>query len=501
MFTALSVRDACTTRRTLLSWAGGACVLLAAMAGCRTARDNQVDLMERELRTQEDYIYELEDYVVEYSEKLRQCRCSQPMTVVSKSSQPKSVLKKPKAAKADVGRSQPLRLDEEPLFEPGEEMPDQRPRGRRTSPRETQPPLTPTDETFPEDLDVPGLDIGEPVSRTQSDSRVQAAAYNEPAYSDPAYSDPAYSDPAYSDNDALVATDDELLMIPQPLADDGSVLPPIDAEPLLEDDLVEMAEHRAPTRGRALRTPERAVVTHLFRNQPGDESPSSLLAVVEALDANDEPVEVDGEVSLMVMTADAKKPFRLKRWDFVPEDAAAAWQSSHLGDGLHLELPLGETELPAAPLELWVRIVNADGSKLLTQLPFERQLLAALEVETGARELAPARGKIAQQQSQRSARQSEGRLLTAEEPVPDEGASGWKPSHEHSDLVAGGSASTTANPSGWTAQPPGGRFPDLAPVVEQPAVGRQPVWTAGRVDTTPLGTSRRGSQPEWSPFR
>ncbi len=480
MFTALSVRDACATRRTLLSWVGGACVLLAAMAGCRTARDNQVDILERELRTQEDYIYELEDYVVEYSEKLRQCRCSQPMTVVSKSSQPKSVVKKSKAADADMGRSQPLRVDEEPLFEPGDEMPDQRPRTRRTSPRDTQPPVTPTDETSPEDFDVPDLQIGEPVSRRESDSRVQAAAYTK--------------------SDDFVATEDELLMIPQPLADDGSVFPPIDAEPPLEDDMVEMAEHRAPVRAKALRAPERAVVTHLFRNEPGDESPASLLAVVEALDANDEPVEVDGEVSLMVMTADAKKPLRLKRWDFVPEDAAAAWQSSHLGDGLHLELPLGETELPAVPLELWVRIVNADGSKLLTQLPFERQLLAALEVETGARELAPAGGEsIAQQETQRSPRRSEGRLLAAEEPVPDEQGSGWKPSLERSDIVAEGSASTIAKPNGWTAQPPGGRFPELQPAAEN--AKKQPIWMAGRVEPTPPVPTQRGTHPQWSPFR
>ena len=330
MFTVLPATHAPTTRRAPLAWACGACVLLAAAGGCRTARDNQVDLLERELRTQEDYIYELEDYVVQYSDKLRQCRCSQPMTVVTKSSQPKSVVKKPKPAAADLERSQSLRFDEEPLIELEDDLPvpsePARPRARRTSPPVTEPPVTTPAEASPENFEVPDLDIGEPVGRVQSDPSVQTADYSE--------------------SDALVATEDELLMIPNPVADDGTALPPMDEEPLLEDEMVVTAEHQAETRAVAQRTPERIVVTHLFRNEPGDESPSSLLAVVEAIDANDEPVEVDGEVSLMVMTADAKKPLRLKRWDFDPEDAASAWQSSHLGDGLHLELPLGETELP-----------------------------------------------------------------------------------------------------------------------------------------------------------
>ena len=61
---------------------------------------------------------------------------------------------------------------------------------------------------------------------------------------------------------------------------------------------------------------------------------------------------------------------RVDRWDFTAEETQAAWQSSQLGDGLHLELPLGETVLPEGPLELWVRLVNAEGKKLLTRLPF-----------------------------------------------------------------------------------------------------------------------------------
>ncbi|HYO24636.1 MAG TPA: hypothetical protein VEQ85_06760, partial [Lacipirellulaceae bacterium] len=54
--------------------------MAAALSGCRAVDNAQVDVIERELRQQEDYIYELEDYLMEYSEKLRECRaCQTPL--------------------------------------------------------------------------------------------------------------------------------------------------------------------------------------------------------------------------------------------------------------------------------------------------------------------------------------------------------------------------------------------------------------------------------------
>src|SRR5690606_17687277 len=98
-----------------------------------------------------------------------------------------------------------------------------------------------------------------------------------------------------------------------------------------------------PTR---TREPEQLVITHVFRDSQGSETPASLLSVVEARDASNEPADFNGKVSLMVMTMVDEKPRRVRRWDFTAEETSAAWQSSNLGDGLHLELPLEETELP-----------------------------------------------------------------------------------------------------------------------------------------------------------
>jgi hypothetical protein len=49
-----------------------------------------------------------------------------------------------------------------------------------------------------------------------------------------------------------------------------------------------------------------------------------------------------------------------------------------LGDGLHLELPLAKSQLPEGELELWARVVAADGRKLLTQIPLEPTQLASM---------------------------------------------------------------------------------------------------------------------------
>ncbi|MCH8840021.1 MAG: hypothetical protein IH831_04965 [Planctomycetes bacterium] len=457
MFTALNKTHAYTALRAPLALmlVGGMGVFLLAAVGCRTARDNQFDILERELRTQEDYIYELEDYVVEYSEKLRQCRRTRPTSVTTNRSESKSIVKTSKPADEDDWRSEPLRFDEEPLYKPGDDSPKRRELGL-SRPRTTEPPAIELEETILEELEVPELEISEPLGWVEGASTIERAVYNQ--------------------DEVLVATDDEVLLIPEPVA-----------EPELE----------STVQDEQVVTAERVVVAQLFRSEAGKTPPKTLLAVVEARNADDESVKFSGEVSLMVMTGDSEQPQRLKRWDFKPEDAASAWQSSHLGDGFHLELPLGETKLPDVPLELWVRIVSQEGRKLLAQVPFEQKQLAALEVETGAQELLVADAV-------------EGRLRVAEEPIADEQAdqrSGWQSATQLSDMDWQGYGSTIKKTSGWISQPAGGRFPHAPPTMSQAARrsasagGSGPVWTTGRVDRTGPTAPLRGSQPQWSPLR
>ena len=237
------------------------------------------------------------------------------------------------------------------------------------------------------------------------------------------------------------------------------------------------------------------VVKQLFRSDVGEGPPSKLLAVVETHDPQGEPVSFSGEVSLMVMTADADKPLRLKRWDFYPADAAAAWQESHLGAGLHLELPLGKTRLSAEPLELWVRIVHDDGHKLLAQLPFERDALPVLEVETGAQQLQP-------EQNAGSNDSAEAELVE----VPgtnnqNTDQSGWRSSTQRTDMDAGSYSSTATQSKGWTAQRTAGSLERSAAQADRSTTNNGPVWTAGRDVPAARSTSADGSEAQWMPFR
>jgi len=171
---------------------------------------------------------------------------------------------------------------------------------------------------------------------------------------------------------------------------------------------------------------------------------------------------------------------RLKRWDFTAEETITAWQSSDLGDGLHLELPLEMLKLPQTPLVLWVRLVTSDGRKLLTQLPFEASQLgdpstdsprplpnglarAETEAENSAAPVNVLRIeterisqyeklKLAANQqlaNQPSANQPSGR----QEPTADQPR--WRASMQRTDRTAVGFATTSGKTSGWITQSPG----------------------------------------------
>lgn len=330
-------------------------VVASVTSGCRSVDNAQVDVLERENREQADYIYELEDYLLEYSNKLRDCRCAQPApfhsehhhsehhhgtinpgetitdedSVLPTPSSSKS--KKPPMAEPELADDSPIEIDEEDVPTPadpvGEEIP-------------TPAPLTPEPESIiPEELDVPELEI-EP---TTSTSRQRSRGLMIPDAANFAETEPQVP------SDSLEAEEPE-----------GDYIVPQEA-----------AQERFVA--------EQLKVRRLLR---GSEEPGSgLLVVVEALTEMNEPVDAVGVLSAMVLTAGGQQK-RVERWDFTPDEAAAAWQSTAMGDGLHLELPIMRGQLPEQPLELWIRLVTEDGRKLLTKLPFVENTLATLaEVE------------------------------------------------------------------------------------------------------------------------
>jgi hypothetical protein len=228
--------------------------------------------------------------------------------------------------------------------------------------------------------------------------------------------------------------------------------------------------------------------------------------VVEALNATDEPVDAIGEVSLMVMAGETQETLqRVERWDFTAEETQAAWQSSALGDGLHLELPLQSAELADGRLELWARLVNADGVKLLARVPFSASELGPLnlnaEQPVGADEAVAAAAPVAEQAVASAPTNAEEPAAIAQAAVVNEQQKQptgtlWRASNEPAStgpIVASASAGG-ATTGGWTTQAPG-RMP-ITPTPRVATASGSPRWQQGSGET-PTSESPRA----WTPFR
>ena len=440
------VSDAATRRRmqTLFVYVILS-VFLGGATGCRTTSDNQIDLLERELRVQEDYIYELEGYLVDYSDKLRDCRGCSPSQTAVYSEEVYAPAYNPSSIKHSADkRAKPRRSNkgQSIVGEPGSSSKgsDSREQAENNLPVPDSQPVTP--DFNPEDMDVPDIEmeLDDPLTEVYGVEDAHQLATIELEYE---------------------SAGDGPMIIPDPVDFNESYADTALQSPL--DDESFEAGHIEQTAAVLERVPERLEVKHLFRSEGDEQSPRNLLTVVEALDANDEPVDLNGEISLMVMTPEENgKLRRVKRWNFTPEETVAAWQTSDLGDGLHLELPLEKVALPESDLQLWVRLVTKDNTKLLTKLPFETTALVAMNDQKLATvaavdELAAAETKMSSINPLRTATKpipAREKVKLAESKSPST-PSGWRRATNRLDRPTPNLVTTSATSSnGWKKQSP-----------------------------------------------
>jgi hypothetical protein len=437
-----------------------------ALAGCRGVDNAQVDLLERELRQQEDYIYELEDYLIEYSEKLRYYRmaCQAPSESAAPPASPKrrTLTDQPELV-VDPPRTAPRRSSSGAAATPAAPV-QESPGGAEPVEPSPEPQHAP-DAVDPGTMEVPGLEIGEPTSGLhwqRANEIATTASPNERDGNAAAIPDPA---------DYLVDAE-EAIESETPQAPEGAGTADVEtAEPTLPP---VVDEPRLPA--------ARLEIRHVFSQTAAAAGESaSLLVVVEAINAKDEPVEAHGKASIMVMGHDESGGLRrVDRWDFTAEETAAAWQTSRLGDGFHLQLPLGEAGLPEEPLELWARLVNEEGVKLLTRLPFEAATLVAIEEAT----VETAEAAVATEEAPAAAGE-EAAVAPVVEPLA---APQWRASAE---AAANGARAegfgSTLGPAGrgWTgASGKAGEARKAARVAEGPALAPASPWRGE-------GTARR----------
>lgn len=448
------------------------CAGILSNNGCRTARDNQIDILESELRTQEDYIYELENYIVEYSEKLRQYRCAQMETVIIDNNSSEPDLEIPPRSRSNT--SGPTSKELLKSLDKTQTNPEP----ALTTP---EPPLEELNDS-PENLEIPELEIGEPIGAVD-DMYNNATPLAEADVEGTLLANGAFiPDPsAYQVAAVEETTAEEELYVEEPQVD----VPPLEEETAevvqqeaVGDSVEPFEEDITPTKGH---DPERLVISHVFRNSSETEETSSLLSVVEARDASNEPADFNGKVSLMVMRVNGDKPQRVKRWDFTPEETNAAWQSSNLGDGLHLELPLEGVELPTGSLELWVRLETSDGRKLLSQLAFDETTLVS--IDQAEEHLAEVDDKVDGASHITSANPLRGsKPVIKTSPLSQADAEPksepqWRAATHYSTNGTSSGFATTATAQKWASRPIGSKAAQV-PATEAQPKGSQHQWRA-----------------------
>lgn len=415
-------------RRAVSAVAGLAALVVG---GCRSIDNAQVDVLERELRQQESYIYELEDYLLEYSEKLRACRCANPNAY---STDDGRVGDKP--AQSAPQRRTPLpepELADDPLpSAPRRESlpPEPEPADPPVELDEEDLPGPAAEEFSPEDIDVPELEVG-----PTSDARPLPGAMQ-------------MVDEDYGDFGPE-------LVIPHPAgydqpADDGAELlveEGVAAEPFEQVEAMQSAAAETDTLPLPVAAegppgpPSQLAIRHVLRGDAGaDGDTQNLFVVVELLDDAGRPVAAAEQTSIMILREDAPGSLQaVERWDFTADEAAAAWQSSTLGDGLHFELPLRGAELPDGPLQVWARTLPAEGEKLLTQITVEAAAAPTLDEALAAALPADAVLPPAAE--------------SAAEPRQTAATSGgdWRQTTEPVGPIVEGFATTAGQASGWTS--------------------------------------------------
>ncbi len=474
------------------------CFFVAGSVGCRTATDNQIDLLERELRTQEDYIYELEDYVLEYSEELRATRSMQSYVVEPQTSTNEPILAPKKPAKKPVVKPPAAPLPE------ADRQPEE------------------LEQVEPEDIEIPELEFDEPEPLGQIDEYELKLAFDEEldTFNGQVFDEVEETEIEGTEIEGTeefveetveeyaseeIDYSSEVVYVDEEVGEEGidlvdSTDEPSERSPLSEAEFLEkLFEEEIPEESPVLeyRQVKRLVIVGIYRADDADTRPTSLMTVIEARDESNEPIDLDGRVSLMIMTTDAETPQRLKRWDFSVEETASAWQSSPLGDGLHLELPLDELVVSEEPSELWVRLVGADGRKFLDQLPLEWEQLASV---------------VSAMETQTLPTDEQRRIVESNAlPLVDEPASPpaqvsqiasktspqWRTSMQRTHPANNGYVTTSPVSRGWTSQPIGGREPPAA----RAGVKRFSSTVRQAAAAPEASSSRKTDRPRWSPPR
>ncbi len=380
--------------------------LLGLMAlGCRNDGSQQ-DAYIRDLRMHEQQIYELQDYMTEYQELLRQQR------------KENAKLREQLAARTNQVEDTPDNGAGRSLLDGPTGI-----RGRRPDPLKMEE----------DDLGLPSVDPGIP----SVDPGVPSVEPGEPAG--------ALGTPF---------EDDPIVPVPRTLreAEGAEALPPGTSR-TGRGQQNRMASFVGPV---AALEPATAVA--LYAEQislepiPGaSDREIGLLAIVEPLTESGAAGDFRGEVSLMIVDpiAPMDGDWEIARWDYTAEEVEQLWRTT---SRRVLDLPLASPpETPVGrPLELWIQMLPADGRE---------RVLARTMIELGPPTRSASGGPSARETYVSSRWQAADRPFPAKERESTAEGS-WKPS-KHVPVAPLPKAAYELPPQ--ATQPPTGDTPSWAP--------------------------------------
>jgi len=293
-------------------YCAGALLLGMAASGCRTNLSR--DLLEQELRMQEDKIYALQSEVEEYQQQLDACQLENQSLLKARTTP---------AAQGGTLRRRRIEVDEE-LDVPAGKAP----------PYDGPPVISPPDPNVPDgespdDESSSAEDADEFDAAPRSNMRLPSST----------------SEPGEHKT--------ELPQFELPAGDEA----PGDDKTAGDGSVRQITLNRKLTGGRNA------------DGQPGDEG---VMVVVEPLDSAGELLEAPGEVSVVLLDpAQEGEAARVARWDFTAEEAAEHLKRTPLGDGLHFDLRWPGGAPVNRLLNLYVRYKTAEGKQLQVEKQIE----------------------------------------------------------------------------------------------------------------------------------
>ncbi|MCE9607846.1 MAG: hypothetical protein K8U03_23415 [Planctomycetia bacterium] len=334
-------------------------VALTSVLGCRHNQAANRELLERELRLQEDRIYQLEGALEDAQRELCRSRGIDPDTLPPGG---KPTLGGLFGSGGSSGSTFAPPLNGPSTVQPGSSSGT----GSTAAPSvllpptgDTAPPavqlpstgagpappfrgapiISPPDPTKPEGIPTPGATPGaappfKPGGAQHGGTHDGALARREPVMKE--MSSPKFVSPGALGNSAI-AGDEQGDLLPTPLPADLSV---------------KTISLNRRTGG---------------WNSDGKPGDDGILVVIEPRNARGEVVPTPGSVSLVVIDPAAEGDAgRFARWDFTASDAGALVRPLATGGsgGLHFELPWPETPPAHARLKLFIRFHTDDGRRL-----------------------------------------------------------------------------------------------------------------------------------------